>query len=68
MPAPILAGLGAAVIAAVVGKSAATVGLSAAGVVASYYIIDGVRGREEPMIGHTILTLASETKSELWWC
>ena len=51
MPAPILAGLGAAGIAAAVGKSAATVGLSAAGGVASYYIVDAARGKDEPMIG-----------------
>ena len=38
MPAPIIAGLGAAGIAAAVGKSAATVGLSAA----SYFIIDAL--------------------------
>ena len=64
MPAPILAGLGAAGIAAAVGKSAATVGLSAAGGVASYYIVDAARGKDEPMIGHAILTTASETNSD----
>ena len=58
MPAPILAGLGAAGIAVAVGKSAATVGLSAAGGVASYYIVDAARGKDEPMIGHAILTTA----------
>ena len=63
MPAPIIAGATAAGIAAAVGKSAATVGLSAAGGVASYYIIDGVRGKEEPMIEHAILTTASKTNS-----
>ena len=64
MPAPIIAGLGAAGIAAAVGKSAATVGLSAAGGVTSYYIIDAARGKDEPMIGHAILTTASETNSD----
>ena len=64
MPAPIIAGLGAAGIAAAVGKSAATVGLSAAGGVASYYIVDAARGKDEPMIGHAILTTASETNSD----
>ena len=64
MPAPIIAGLGAAGIAAAVGKSAATVGLSAAGGVASYYIVDAARGKDEPMIGHAILTMASETNSD----
>ena len=64
MTAPILAGIGAAGIAAAVGKSAATVGLSAAGGVASYYIVDAARGKDEPMIGHAILTTASETNSD----
>ena len=64
MPAPIIAGAIPAGIAAAVGKSAATVGLSAAGGVASYYIIDSVRGNDQPMISHTILTSASETKSD----
>ena len=64
MPAPILAGLGAAGIAAAVGKSAATVGLSASGGVASYYIVDAAWGKDEPMIGHAILTTASETNSD----
>ena len=64
MPAPILAGLGAAGIAAAVGKSTATVGLSAAGGVASYYIVDAARGKDELMIGHAILTTASETNSD----
>ena len=64
MPAPIIAGLGTEGIAAAVGKSAATVGLSAAGGVASYYIVDAARGKDEPMIGHAILTTASETNSD----
>ena len=63
MPAPIIAGQGAAGIAAAVGKSAATVGLSAAGGIASCYIVDAARGKDEPMIGHAILTTASETNS-----
>ena len=43
---------------------AATVGLSAAGGIASYYIVDAARGKDEPMIGHVILTMASETNSD----
>ena len=58
MPAPIIAG------AIPVGKIAATVGLSAAGGVASYYIIDSVRGNDQPMINHALLTTASETKND----
>ena len=58
MPAPILAGLGAAGIAAAVGKGAATVGLSAAGGVASYYIVDAARAKHDPMTGQAILTTA----------
>ena len=48
MPAPIIVGLGAAGIAAAVGKIAAAVGLSAAGEVASYYIVDAARERRSP--------------------
>ena len=64
MPAPILAGIGAAGIAAAVGKGAATVGLSAAGGVASYYIVDAARAKHDPMIGHAILTTATQTDSD----
>ena len=64
MPAPILAGLGAAGIAAAVGKSTATVGLIAAGGVASYYIVDAARAKHDPMIGHAILMTASKTESD----
>ena len=60
----IIAGLGAAGIAAPVGKSAATVGSSAAGGVASYYIVDAARGKNEPKIVHAILTTASKTNSD----
>ena len=64
MPAPILAGLGAAGIAAAVGKGAATVGLSAAGGVASYYIVDTARAKHDHIIGHAILTTATQTDSD----
>ena len=64
MPAPIIAGVGAAGIAAALGKSAATVGLSAAGGVASYYIVDAARAKHDPMIGHAILTTATQTESD----
>ena len=64
MPAPILTGIGAAGIAAAVGKGAATVGLSAAGGVAAYYIVDAARAKHDPMIGHAILKTASETNSD----
>ena len=64
MPAPIIAGVGAAGIAAALGKSAATVGLSAAGGVASYYIVDAARAKHDPMIGHAILTTATQTDSD----
>ena len=46
------------------GKGAATVGLSAAGGVASYYIVDAARAKHDPMIGHAILTTSSETNSD----
>ena len=46
------------------GKGAATVGLSASGGVASYYIVDAARAKHDPMIGHAILTTASETNSD----
>ena len=64
MPDPILAGITAAGAAAAMGKGAATVGLSAAGGVASYDIVDAARSKDEPMIGHAILTTASETNSD----
>ena len=64
MPAPIIAASIPAGIAAAVGKSAATVGLGAAGGVAFYYIIDSVKGNDQPLISHAILTSASETKSD----
>ena len=64
MPAPILAGIGAAGIATAVGKGAAKVGLSAAGGVASYYIVDAARAKHDPMIGHAILTTATQTDSD----
>ena len=64
MPAPILAGIGAAGITAAMGKGPATVGLSAAGGVASYYIVDAARAKHDPMIGHAILTTASKTESD----
>ena len=67
MPAPILAGIGAAGIAAAVGKGAATVGLSAAGGVASYYIVDAARAKHDPMIGHAILTTATKLKVTVCW-
>ena len=64
IPAPIIAGVGAAGIAAALGKSAATVGLSAAGGVASYYIVDAARAKHDLMIGHAILTTATQTDSD----
>ena len=64
MPAPILAGITAAGVAAAMGKGAAVVRLSAAGGIASYYIVDAARAKHDPMIGHAILTTASETNSD----
>ena len=64
MPVPILAGITAAGAAAAMGKGAATVGLSAARGVASYYIVDAARAKHDPMIGHAILMTASETNSD----
>ena len=63
MAVPIIAEIPAD-IAAAVGKSAATVGGSIAGGVASYYIIDSVRDKDQPQISHAILTSASENKSD----
>ena len=64
MPVPILAGITAAGAAAAMGKGAATVGLSTAGGVASYYIVDAARAKHDPMIGHAILMTASKTNSD----
>ena len=46
------------------GKGAATVGLSAAGGVASYYIVNAAKAKNDPTSGHAILMTASETNSD----
>ena len=61
MPAPIIAAISVGIVAAVV-KGTATVGGSIAGGVASYYIMDSIRGEDQPQISHAILTSASENK------
>ena len=65
MPVPILAGITAAGAAAAMGKGAATVGLSAAGEVASYYIVDAARAKHDPMI--VCWQSISEAQNQAWY-